>query len=264
MTITARNIGRINVWPTYDVAREADTGECEFVGQLTVWRTADEARANMTHEEGGGGGDEPLIFIDFVNDTATNDGATVAIDTLVGNDPASDTPWGPTDYDTDYLGPNGYGGLDAPNPAFLGDLRTAYLAGATVVFRFKVEEGASGSTIMMLSADGNDGMDTIFGLSSPFRANIGSWNGSLDASVPGVINTGAGAINVLATTIIDTRAEIAANGSAAATGVVEDEDRPAANPFTVAMIDMSNNFIQSITVYAALPDTDGLSELSEI
>ena len=64
MTITARNIGRINVWPTYDIAREADTEECEFVGQLTVWRTADEARANMTHEEeGGGGGGTPTELV---------------------------------------------------------------------------------------------------------------------------------------------------------------------------------------------------------
>ena len=52
---TAKNVGRINVWPSYDIAREADTEESEYVGRLTVWPTRAEALANLSDDEGGGG-----------------------------------------------------------------------------------------------------------------------------------------------------------------------------------------------------------------
>lgn len=69
---TAKNVGRINVWPTYDIAREADTAESKYIGRLTVWPTYTEARAHLSHEdeeEGGGGGPEeaPEGFAYLVN-----------------------------------------------------------------------------------------------------------------------------------------------------------------------------------------------------
>lgn len=54
---TAKNTGRINVWPTYDIAREADTEESKYIGRMTVWPTYAEARAHLSDEDGGGGGD---------------------------------------------------------------------------------------------------------------------------------------------------------------------------------------------------------------
>lgn len=57
MTIIAKNVGRIDVWPTYDIARDADTAESKYIGRLTVWNTRALARANLSHEEEGEGGE---------------------------------------------------------------------------------------------------------------------------------------------------------------------------------------------------------------
>jgi len=280
MVITAKNIGRINVWPTYDIAREADTEECKFVGQLTVWRTNEEARANISHEEEGGGGrpawvpENAVIHIDLVGGDPqglawTEAAGEVAVDTLLGADPNTETGWGASDYNPAMLAANGYGDGETAgtNPAFIGELLTRYLSDNTLVVQFYQNELASGPVVLLLSADGNDAMETKIAVEAENSdAKIQSWNGSLNATAAGAANytPGGGAINRIAATIDGIRAEIAANGSAAATGVIEDEDRPAANPFVAAMVDMSNSSIQSITLYDALPDTTGLSELSEV
>lgn len=54
MTITAKNVGRIDVWPTNAIAREADTSESKFLGRMTIWKTNAAARAHLTVSGGEG------------------------------------------------------------------------------------------------------------------------------------------------------------------------------------------------------------------
>lgn len=52
---TAKNIGRIDVWPDWRTAAAADTEESKVIQKLTVWGTTARARANLDHEDEGGG-----------------------------------------------------------------------------------------------------------------------------------------------------------------------------------------------------------------
>lgn len=269
--VTADNIGRINVWPTYDVARDADTAECKYVGRLTVWRTNAEARANLSHEEEGGAPDwvpaNAVIHIDFLGGTpqgrawvqGTGD---VAINTLLGADPNTSEGWGTTSYDPTDIVADGY--LCRDNPAaLLGAALTQILEGATIVVKVKQIITTDTITVALLSADGNDALEVALYYSTG-ELNALSWDGPAELSLLGIGNDANGALNHVAATITATRLECAANGSVALSAVLVDADRPAANPLVAALVDSGHKAIQSITLYDPLPSTDGLSELSEV
>ena len=229
MTITARNIGRINVWPTYDIAREADTEESKFVGQLTVWRTADEARANISHEEEGG--DRPdwvpadaVIHIDLVNDRAwTLADGEVTVDTLLGADPNTDNVE-TTGYDPETLTEDGL--PYAVPPALIGSARSMLLAGATMRVRSMRGSEDQSKAVTLCSADGNDAI--IFIAHSGQGSYVNSYSGDLFVQTAGIVtNNGLeDAINVLAFTYSGTRAEFAVNGIDALSGEIMEADRP--------------------------------------
>lgn len=275
MTVTARNIGRINVWPTYDVARDADTAECKFIGQLTVWRTNEEAQANMTHEEDGGGGapgwvpDGALIHIDLVGGTPqgrawTQADGEVAVGTLLGADANTTSGWGTTDaYDPDNLRADGYIG----SIAAIGALRTQLLAGATVVV--PLSNGALANTyidVTYVSATGNTAIDMIMIVPNTFQ--IESWWSAESETIEDMLNQSASGLNAIAFTLAPTpRAEVALNGSAASVLTVDAADWPTVGEDAIVAIVFApseDSAMMSITLYAALPDTDGLSELSEV
>lgn len=67
MTITAKNAGRIDVWPSGAVAREADTEESKVFGRMTIWKTISDARDHLSVGEGGGGDDEFVLQLDGQN-----------------------------------------------------------------------------------------------------------------------------------------------------------------------------------------------------
>ena len=281
MTITAKNIGRINVWPTYSIAREADTGECEFVGQLTVWPTYRQALANISHEEEGGGEpdwvpDNAKIHIDLERafnelDAAWVDGVgVVAVDTLLGSDANTENGWGGTAYHSEYLVADGYlippqAGEPDQSFAFVGAALTRLLAGATVVFRSKgLIEGFS-VNIMLLSASGNAAVQLKY--AAEFQ-NVFSWGGDLFSNILGPFNNGASAINVTAFTVTPTRFEHALNGCEADAQVTTEDDYPTSGEDVInaalMQLDYETPTLQSITLYDALPSTAGLSEFSEI
>ena len=72
------------------------------------------------------------IHIDFLGGSpqgrAWSNGAEVAIDTLLGNDPNTENGWGIAGYDPANLTTDGYGGSDV---AAIGFLRDAVLSGST-------------------------------------------------------------------------------------------------------------------------------------
>jgi hypothetical protein len=278
---TAKNVGRINVWPTYDAAREVDTEESEFVGRLTVYRTNAEARANLP-SEGGGGLDwvpaNAVIHIDLERAFNSLDAAwtvvdgIVAVDTLLGSDANTENAYGVSEYDEQYLTVDGYERPVSPytTPALVGGARTLLLAGATMVARYRYQLGASegefqASFIFIVpSADGDDSIEvdaawndsTVYGYSG---------GGSATITMPAVINGSAEnptALNCIALTLTSTRLEIAANGSSPSSAVLDGTDRPPGNPLVAATVDCPA--LQSITLYDALPSTTGLSELSEV
>jgi len=277
MTITAKNIGRINVWPTYAIARDADTAECKFIGQLTVWQTNEEALANMSHEEEGGGGDldwvpdNAKIHIDLVGGDpqgrAWVDGTgVVAVDTLLGTDANTESGWSATVYDPDQLGADGYQG-STNGVAFIGELRTAILSGATMVVRQKhATGGIAANPFVAVAADGNAGV--FFQLSTePNEAKAGSYVGDL-ASIPSIVNAGDASFNVIAFTTTPTRLDYAVNGSSAEAVALTAEDYPVSgeSQIVATLVDTSSatEYVQSITLYDPLPSTAGLSELSEV
>lgn len=283
MTITAKNIGRINVWPTYRIAREADTEESKFTGQLTVWQTNEEALANTSHEEEGGGGApdwvpaNAAIHIDLVGGTPQGRAwvagtGEVAVDTLLGSDPNTVDGWGNCTYDPADLATDGL--LTGNDVAFIGACRAALISGATFVYRFKGQQTDPGGSTYMeyLSADGEAGLEVITQIpGGGGNGSISSWNGTASAATAAVINMTAGAINVVAATITPTRGDIALNGSAAATTPLTTDDFPTsgASPIVAVLMEITGSptngwYWQSFTLYDPLPSTAGLSDLSEV
>lgn len=212
------------------------------------------------------------IHIDFLGGTPQGRAwmagtGEVAVNTLIGDDPNTDNHFFSGNYDPTFsnLEPPGYGGTNAPNPAFLGPLRTACLAAFTLRVQFYMDPLGSGNpAIYLMDVAGDDAIETVLRITSDRRAYIDSYQGSLSAVVLNIVNITVGAINAVAFTIAGSRAEIAANGSPAATGIIAGDDRPAGNPFMSVAIDHRGQRIQSITLYDPLPSTAGLAELSQV
>jgi hypothetical protein len=286
MTIIAKNIGRINVWPTYGTAREADTEECKFIGQMTVWRTNEEARANISHEEEGGGGGAPdwvpanaVIHIDLVGGSPQGRAwvagtGEVAVETLLGNDPNTFNAWGESNYDDDLLTPSfGYGtesteGDDAPIVALIGNALTTTLGEFTCTIRVldhRMDSPVDHVSLVLASMDGNDALE--LDVEGSALSVLGySWGGSLDEEIGNITNNLNDALNCAALTVAGSRFEFAANGSTAEAGIVGETDRPPGNPFVTAFLLLKDGgqYLQSLTLYDPLPSTAGLSELSEV
>lgn len=231
-------------------------------------------------EEGGSGAPEWVpanakIHIDLVGGDSQGRawvGGTgeVAVDTLLGTDPASGEAWADTEYDPANLTVDGYVCSPTASLALIGAAETAILDAATFVFRLKqvldVVPGAlDNPEFRLVSDDGGDGV--AYKLRPNFAtAVVSSDNGSLFNEIESITTTGLGAINVTAGTLTATRADQAVNGSAAFAGVMDETDRPSGNPFTIVIIGtgISQQYaVQSITIYDPLSDTTGLSELSE-
>lgn len=49
MTITAKNVGRIDVWPDAATALAADTEESKVLRRMTIWKTTKKAKEHKTH-----------------------------------------------------------------------------------------------------------------------------------------------------------------------------------------------------------------------
>jgi hypothetical protein len=283
MTITAKNIGRINVWPTYRIAREADTEESKFVGQLTVWQTNEEALANTTHEEGGGGGGDwvpanAVIHIDLVGGDPQGRAwvagtGVVAVDTLLGTDPNTESAYGLGAYVPEHLvAGEGYGRGDGEQPLMspIGVLRDALVAGSTFTIKLKTSR-TTGSllTFYLLAVDGLAALELKLNTTSA-AVHFSTWDaGGISRVTLSVLNiSAAGVANNVAATFIPTRADISANGSVATSDVLTTDNFPVSGPSAIVcgVIEHGGNgvFIQSITLYDPLPSTAGLSELSEV
>lgn len=53
MTITAKRAGRIDVWPSYEIAEQADIEASKFLRRMTIWPTSRQARENAEFDGGG-------------------------------------------------------------------------------------------------------------------------------------------------------------------------------------------------------------------
>lgn len=233
--------------------------------------------------EGGSGAPawvpaDAVIHIDFLGGTPqgrawTATGGEVGIETLLGTDANTIAGLSPSLYSSANLTADGYLIPDSPNddpPALIGAARNLVTGagGFTIRVAFKqVLVGAGGgedsSPLVLMSADGNDAIEVDFVKDASQSLRGSSWGGSLSVSSPDCMNIGVGASNVAAFTLIGSRYEQAANGSVVATGTVDSTDRPPSNPLVAAVIYSIYAAIVSITIYDPLPDTTGLSELSE-
>jgi hypothetical protein len=117
-----------------------------------------------------------------------------------------------------------------------------------------------------MSADGNAAVE-IDASETSGNVLISSWAGTLNEQINSVVNSGINSVNVVAVTLIPTRIDVAANGSAAITSPLTTDDFPTSgpSPLVAAVIDASTGAgeaVQTITIYDPLPDTTGLSALS--
>lgn len=212
---------------------------------------------------GGGAAPEPLITIDLVTNTASVDGAgAVAVDTLLGDDPNTETAWGfPADYDDSLLGEHGLAKPGDAFPALIGAARTMLLAGATIVIRTRGPAVSSG-TLLLASEDGES---LIYVSEGPGDDLSIASNGSLDVHVVDCVNSQSDSINCIAITITDARCEMAVNGSAADAQSLDATDIVPGSPLVACALDFgTTQHLQSIEIFEPLPTTEWLSELSEV
>jgi hypothetical protein len=222
----------------------------------------------------GGGGPAPQpptnarIYIDLVARRAWVDGDEVAVDTLLGSDANTENAWGPSSYDPAKLTADGYvyvtDGSDFP--AFIGPALSMVLDAATIVVATKRVADNSNTTfypLIAMSADGNDAVEVD--LNSAGWLYVLSYGGASSiVALSGRTNVGLGSSNRIAMTLTSDRLDAAANAYAAGAGPLTATDRPPGNPLVAAGVDpKANNAIQSIAIYDALPNTTGLSELSD-
>ena len=208
------------------------------------------------------------IFIDLVNDRAwTEADGEVAIDTLLGSDPSTENGWNVSVYDAGNLTADGYGSASDPvTVAFIGAARSMLLDAATFTVKFKDNQSTvtGAEDIALMSADGNDALEIDLNFGGCNNLSAFSWGGSALIDIPNFVNSTGGAINVAAITIDGSRYEAAINGSDAASATIESADRPSGNPLVSAVVaPTADKYIQSITIYDPLPDTTGLSALSQ-
>lgn len=229
----------------------------------------------LTDGDEGGGAPEWVpenskIHIDLVGGSpqgrAWVDGiGAVAVDTLLGSDPNTESSWGATGYDAGALTADGYVCHDNPagsRPiAIIGAARTKFFTGCTFCFGVKKAEADNSPYFAILSADGNDALEVDFNASRSVDAY--SSEGDLDLEIPNITNIGVGAIDVLAVTYTATRFEIAANGGGPDSAILTETETPPGNPLVAIIIDGTTDAIQYITVYDPLPSTIGLSVLSQ-
>jgi hypothetical protein len=187
----------------------------------------------------------------------------VAVDTLLGSDANAEAWWGgPTLYSAAKLTADGYVcGAVGEAVSLIGAARTLMNAAGTMRVQHKQAVAASSTTIVFVSADGNNAIEI-----NTFQndAAVEASGGSMSVSIPDAMTLGAGAVNATAFTITADRFDLAASGSTAATSALDAIDRPPGNPLVAWIVDFAMRGIQSITIYDPLPDTGGLSELSEI
>jgi len=152
-------------------------------------------------------------------------------------------------------------------PAFIGSLRTQLFSGCTIRMTWAgVNESGSGDLLLIGNESGSNALEYYYTKTDPgrwFKAE--SWAGDYGpVEVTGIINKGSvAAINCAALTIVSTRSEFAVNGSSAQAGTLVPETHW--NDLVAAQISLgSDDLLQSVTLYDPLPDTTGLSELSEI
>lgn len=200
-----------------------------------------------------------LVHMDFVGGTpqgrAWVDGiGEVAIDTLMGADANADNYWGGTAaFDPDGYNANGYT-TPGDTSAQIGHSRSTILGGATFVVTFKtVGTLGFGFNIAIVSEDGN------WSLTLDGNDPNATWNTfTQSGSVSGYDRTND-ATNKIALTYTPTRWEFSLNGQTPVAKVIG----APGNPLVAAIIgEPSNDCLQAITIYAALPDSTGLSALS--
>jgi hypothetical protein len=185
----------------------------------------------------------------------------VAIDTLLGNDPNADSGMVVTTvYNEEGITADGYLGAGQP-VALIGQALSLMLADATA--RLQTEAiGGSGNdvNIIAISADGSDGVQIDYSHTGGTSVIAQSFGGSLNLSADDVCNQGDGSINACAWTFVSDRLDVAISEHDALTGAMDASDRP--GTVNAILFMFGECAIQSFTIYAPLPNTTGLSELS--
>jgi hypothetical protein len=185
---------------------------------------------------------------------------------LLGSDPNTANGQNSSEYDPSLLTADGYicNADTGVGLAFIGEARAKILDAATIVYRVVNVTGefiTTYSYFALLAADGHNAVEVD--TDAPTVAY--AWHG-VSATIADTANDGfLGALNQIAATITNTRLEAALNGSAAVALTLSNVDRPSGNPLVAVYFQTINgqDALQSITIYDPLPDTTGLSALSE-
>ena len=196
-------------------------------------------------ETGGGGGAsswvpvDAKIHIDFLGGTpqgrAWNNGAEVAINTLLGSDPTTVSSYGATSYNPTYLGANGYAN-NSP-AAFIGAAKTMLLNGATMVLSFKnVSAPTTDMDILLMGEEGGDYMFSAgLGIATDRKGRLYAASDFTGIATANLANVAVGTLNGVATTMTALRLELAMNGGTAISFPATTADRPPGTPFVFAL-----------------------------
>lgn len=80
--VDAKRVGRINVWPTHELAAQAgeaaESDDCKISHKLTVWQTQEQAAANTNLDDEGEGGDVLAPTITSANTNSVAENATLS------------------------------------------------------------------------------------------------------------------------------------------------------------------------------------------
>jgi hypothetical protein len=198
---------------------------------------------------------EPKVLDGFATGRAwVNDAVVTDLTTVFGTG-ATDNAYGATAYDAGNLTSDGYTMQLLSSLGFIGALRTALVAGATVVFEYV---GASGFHYYLVSEDGASAL-YCEGNAGQNKIVLGSY---ATASAQDTSQT-FGATNRVALTMVTDKISASLNGGAVVTVALTESDWPP-GAITDGLFDASGMVLASLGVRTAVADDADLPALSAL
>lgn len=177
---------------------------------------------------------------------------------LLGEDEDSLAAWDNSEYDPANLGPDGYTGSGVPCAA-IGVHKAMLQVGGTVRVQWIVSTATEAYPFTVTRDDGSYYLNLrADSVSGELQIEGGQ---SLDVTYEAEVNNSG--LNVIAITTTPTRFEFAVNGLPAHAPDVSAELPVGGWLIFLFQAFSAGSSMQSVTIYDPLPDTTGLSELSD-
>lgn len=203
---------------------------------------------------------EPRIVIDLTADTASNDGAPVAADTLLGTVAATSTYWDDSAYNSGNRTSAGLSGTSDNSPALIGAAAALALAGSTIVLEFLLSDAFDGGDgrpgVYVYNENGSNYVQANINPINMYVAGDGSDNFYSVASPSDSLTKDAdGNINVFGVTLSAVSGSISANGSVAATKAMGTDWPTTDTPYVWLRL-VPGYVLRKVEIYDPVDDAD--------